>query len=185
MGLFYHPPSPTDRVINPPPPPSWCSAKQYGSNFGLINYCNYLFVYFNYCAALTSSQLLGRYLRFENCVQCLLTRKDYSVKTLVAVHTASIDGGGIFRGGGGGITEKTQIRFSRPKSQDGMILKEYPPSRHISNNCQLLLLTVLSVPVDDHLKIWMRIFLATVARNFFHWMTVTLDSGISALVSFT
>ena len=29
------------------PPPSWCSAEQYGSSFCLIKYCKYLFVYFN------------------------------------------------------------------------------------------------------------------------------------------
>ena len=74
-GLFsYFPPALLTKLLFPlPPPPTWCSAEQFGSRFCLIKLLQIPVCLLSLASA--SSQLLGRYLRFVKSVHCLLTRK--------------------------------------------------------------------------------------------------------------
>ena len=101
LGLFrfFPPPSPTDKIIIPPPLAdmlSWAVWFKFLLNKVIANTCSFVLT------SSASTQLLGRYLRFVNCVHCLLTRERRIqwINTCTGSSSYSFDWGEIIRWGG-------------------------------------------------------------------------------------
>ena len=107
LSLFrFRPPPPPallSKLLSLPPPPSWCSAEQYGSSVCLITLLQIPVCLLQQASA--SSQLLGRYWRFVDCVHCLLTRKRHIQWKYTGGSSYSFERGGIIHWEE--ITEKT------------------------------------------------------------------------------